>query len=53
MTFDEITLIHKKLDGQCQKCSQRCDKTVVSFVAGEDDSVLMVCPDCMLFLHMW
>lgn len=33
--------IHKELDGQCQKCSQRCDKRVVSVV----DS-LMLCPDC-------
>ncbi|MCM3723985.1 hypothetical protein [Solibacillus isronensis] len=46
MTFEEITKIHTELDGQCQKCHQRCDKRVVSMVADDDDSLLMVCPDC-------
>ncbi|MBY0224099.1 hypothetical protein [Sporosarcina aquimarina] len=46
-TFEEIKLIHKELDGACQKCGQRCDKRVVSFIEGENGASLMVCPDCL------
>lgn len=46
MTFEEIIKIHTELDGQCQKCNQRCDKRVVSIVISDDDSFLMLCPDC-------
>jgi len=38
-----LTQIHKKLDGKCQKCSQRCDKRVVCVVKNR-----MLCPDCQL-----
>ena len=40
----ELTILeqlHKELDGQCQKCSQRCDRSVVRVV-----DKLMLCPDC-------
>lgn len=45
ITYEEIAELHKKSDGQCQKCKQKCDKKVVSFVTSQD-SLLMVCPDC-------
>lgn len=46
MTFEELTKKHRIRDGQCQKCGQRCDKRVVSFVAIEDGVSTMICPDC-------
>jgi len=46
MTFEELTKKHRMRDGKCQKCGQRCDKRVVSFVAGEDGVSTMICPDC-------
>lgn len=39
---EDIKRIHEELEGKCQKCGQRCDKRVVSFIT----DTIMVCPDC-------
>lgn len=39
---EDIKRIHEELEGKCQKCGQRCDKRVVSFII----DTIMVCPDC-------
>ena len=43
-TIDKTQLeqVHKELDGQCQKCSQRCDRSVVRVANNR-----MLCPDCL------
>jgi len=45
MNYETIKELHEKLNGVCQKCSQRCDKRVVSIVK-DGDNLIMVCPDC-------
>lgn len=42
---EDIKRIHEELDGKCQKCGQRCDKKVISFIT-DNKTILMVCPDC-------
>jgi len=45
MNYETIKELHEELNGVCQKCSQRCDKRVVSIVK-DRDNLIMVCPDC-------
>ncbi|MFS1519571.1 hypothetical protein V1503_24395 [Bacillus sp. SCS-151] len=41
----EIAELHKRFDGQCQECGQRCDKKVVSIKENAGEKTI-ICPDC-------
>jgi len=41
----EVIELHKKYEGVCQNCGQRCDKKVV-YIKELKDKKIIVCPDC-------